>query len=394
MIGLTKLVTKRTSPSDRYRYGKEQSPTPRHAFADSAGHHPVVVWNITQSCNLECAHCYYSAVLGKDPETLNKDTILRVIDDLANAHVPVLLLSGGEPLMRKDLLEIAAYTARKNINPVLSTNGTLIRSQSQAKELLSNGIKYVGISIDGLQERHDLQRRKKGSFERTIKAINYCVDAGLRISVRFTVTSANIQDLPDVLDLASELNVDRFCLYHLVPSGRGKRYGDITQQQRRELIWSLCDQAHERDYEILTVDSPADGPLIHQWALKNDRENAPEILEKLYSQGADGTGKRIVEIDHNGDVHLNQFWLGTTIGNVVDTPFNEIFNPADSGQLHPLLKSLRQKTWPLQGECSDCSYADVCGGFRTRALNMHGDLWASDPTCALSKNERKELVVL
>ncbi len=402
MIGLTKLVTKRVSPSDRYRYGDEshssqQTPskeTTMHKFSDDEGYHPVAVWNITESCNLECAHCYYSAVLGRDAETLSREVILKVIDDLADARIPVLLLSGGEPLMRRDLLNIAAYASSKGINPVLSTNGTLIKSEDQARELLEHGIKYVGISIDGLKERHDNQRRKKGSFDKTVRAIQYCVSAGLRISIRFTVTSANLDDLPAVLDLASELNVDRFCLYHLVPSGRGKRYGDITDDERRELIWSLCDQAHERDYEILTVDSPADGPLIHQWALRNDPDRAPEILEKLHSQGADGTGKRIVEIDHKGDVHPNQFWLGTTLGNVVQTPFNEIFNPSDSSTLHPLLSNLRQEHWPLHGACSDCSYENICGGFRARALNMEGDLWASDPTCTLTRIERKELVKL
>jgi radical SAM protein with 4Fe4S-binding SPASM domain len=181
-------------------------------------------------------------------------------------------------------------------------------------------------------------------------------------------------------------------MYHLVPSGRGKRYGDISDTQRRELIWSLCDQAKNRDFEILTVDSPADGPLIHQWALENAPELADGILEKLRSQGSDGTGKRIVEIDHNGDVHPNQFWLGKTIGNVVETPFNEIFNPADSGTLDPLLQDLRQEPWSLEGNCATCTYKSLCGGFRARALNMEGSLWASDPTCTLNEIEREALV--
>jgi radical SAM protein with 4Fe4S-binding SPASM domain len=395
VIGLTKLVTGRTSPSDRYRYSEKSQLNKRdqvHRFVDKTGFHPVVVWNITQSCNLECAHCYYSAVLGKDPETLSIETIFKIVDDFAKAKVPVVLLSGGEPLLRKDLLEIALYISSKGINPVLSTNGTLIKSVEQAREVKEHGINYVGISIDGLEERHDLQRRKKGSFDRTVHGIKYSIEAGLRISMRFTVTAANIDDLPEVLDLASELKVQRFCMYHLVPSGRGKRYGDISDTQRRELIWSLCDQAKNRDFEILTVDSPADGPLIHQWALENAPELADGILEKLRSQGSDGTGKRIVEIDHNGDVHPNQFWLGKTIGNVVETPFNEIFNPADSGTLDPLLQDLRQEPWSLEGNCATCTYKSLCGGFRARALNMEGSLWASDPTCTLNEIEREALV--
>ncbi len=395
MIGLTKLVTGRTSPSDRYRYSEKSQLNKRdqvHRFVDKTGFHPVVVWNITQSCNLECAHCYYSAVLGKDPETLSIETIFKIVDDFAKAKVPVVLLSGGEPLLRKDLLEIALYISSKGINPVLSTNGTLIKSVEQARELKEHGINYVGISIDGLEERHNLQRKKRGFFDRTFNGIKSSRGGVLRFSMRFTVTAANIDDLPEVLDLASELKVQRFCMYHLVPSGRGKRYGDISDTQRRELIWSLCDQAKNRDFEILTVDSPADGPLIHQWALENAPELADGILEKLRSQGSDGTGKRIVEIDHNGDVHPNQFWLGKTIGNVVETPFNEIFNPADSGTLDPLLQDLRQEPWSLEGNCATCTYKSLCGGFRARALNMEGSLWASDPTCTLNEIEREALV--
>lgn len=407
MIGLTKLVTGRTSPSDRYRYGQQTNPddnatstanpssTIRHSFFGAEdGYHPVVVWNITESCNLECEHCYYSAILGRDVETLDKDTILKVIDELAQAKVPVLLLSGGEPLLRRDLLDIAKYCADKGINPVLSTNGTLIKSQEQAIELKNHGIHYVGISIDGLKTHHDQQRRRKGSFDKTVKAIQYCVSAGQRVSIRFTATSSNLKDLPGVLDLASELNVDRFCLYHLVPSGRGKHAGDITNRQRRELIWALCDQAQDRTFEILTVDAPADGPLIHQWALANAPDLAPEILRKLKSQGADGTGKRIVEIDHKGDVHPNQFWLGTTLGNVVDNDFNEIFNPSDPSELDPLLASLRDEPWFLQGQCSSCTYQTICGGFRVRALNMQGDLWASDPACTLTQTEREGMLLV
>ncbi|MDH3225747.1 MAG: radical SAM protein [Thermoleophilia bacterium] len=398
MIGLTRLVTGRRSPSDRYRYGSSEAPSrqrgdeertvTRHRFADDDGHHPVVVWNITESCNLECAHCYYSAVLGRDPVATSFDDIARVIDDLAEARVPVLLLSGGEPLIRKDIHDIAAYARSKGINPVISTNGTIITRPEHARKLRESGVEYVGISVDGMAERHDAQRRKEGAFDRTRRGIELCREAGLRVSMRFTVTAANVDDLPAVLNLAEEVGIDRFCLYHLVPSGRGKRFGDIDNATRRRIIEHLCEQAPDRPYEILTVDNPSDGPVIHQWALEHRPDIADEVLDRLRSQGGDGTGRRIVEIDHDGMLHPNQFWLSHTIGNVLEQPFNEIWNPDGDASLDPLVAELRRDEWPLEGACGACNYASLCGGFRARANNATGNLWAEDPSCPLTKSER------
>lgn len=398
MIGLTRLVTGRRTPSDRYRYGSSGAPSPRrgdderevqrHRFADDDGYHPVVVWNITESCNLECAHCYYSAVLGRDPVSTSFADVVRVVDELAEARVPVLLLSGGEPMIRRDIHDIAAYARSKGINPVVSTNGTLIRSPEDARRLHESGVEYVGISIDGMAERHDEQRRREGSFERTLRGIRLCRDEGLRVSIRFTVTAANVDDLQPVLDLSEEVGIDRFCLYHLVSSGRGKRFGDIDNTTRRRIVEDLCAQAADRPFEILTVDNPSDGPLIHRWALTHRPEIADEVLGRLQNQGGDGTGRRVVEIDHDGVLHPNQFWLSHAIGNVLERPFNEIWNPADEAALDPLIADLRQEDWPLEGACGACNYAGMCGGFRARAFNMTGRLWAEDPSCPLTAAER------
>ncbi len=394
MIGITKLVTDRTGPSDRLRYGVKGKTPDHHTFESEGKYHPVVVWNITESCNLACKHCYYSAVLGRKPITIPFDEVTQVIDQLAEEKVPVLLLSGGEPLIRPDILDIASHAAEKGMRPVFSTNGTLIRKPEYARRMADHGANYVGISIDGSESSHDDFRQRRGSYAKSIKAIETCIEAGLRVSIRFTVTEANADDLDGVLDLAGELGVDRFCLYHLVPTGRARRDGDISQPRRRRIVEQLCERAERETYEILTVDNPADGPLAWFWAKKHRPDRADDIKAKLISQRGDGTGRRIVEIDHNGDVHPNQFWLDTTLGNVRKQSFRSIWNPENKEDAHPLLQDLRRTSWPLEGRCGECTLKSVCGGFRARARNMTGSHWGEDPSCPLTSEEiRTEFVV-
>lgn len=391
MIGLTRLVTGRRSPSDRYRYGSsrsDSSPVTSHDYGTTTTYRPVVVWNITQSCNLACQHCYYSAVLGRNPIATPYEDVIRVVDELADAGVPVLLFSGGEPLIRKDLPAIIRHTADRGITPVISTNGTLIRSVEDAERLKEHGAVYVGISVDGSEQTHDTFRRKAGAFRKTIAAVRYCQAVGLRVSMRFTITADNVHDLPEVLELADELGVARFCMYHLVPSGRGKRNGDVDNDHRRRIVESLCERAEEFGPEILTVDAPHDGPLVYLWTHRNRPERATEVLAALRRQSGDGTGRRIVEIDHDGVLHPNQFWLTHPIGNVRETSFRELWSPTEDEPQDEVLRELRREDWPLQGACGSCAFKDVCGGFRARANSFHGDLWAEDPSCPLTPEER------
>lgn len=395
MIGLTRLVTGRRSPSDRYRYGSsstDKRPVAAHDYGDSTSYRPVVVWNVTQSCNLACTHCYYSAVLGRDPIATPYEDVIRIVDQLADAGVPVLLFSGGEPLIRKDLPAIIRHTADRGITPVISTNGTLIKSVEYARMLADHGAAYIGISIDGAEETHDTFRCKKGAYQKTVAAIQHCIEAGIRVSMRFTVTETNVDDLPHVLDLAERLGVARFCMYHLVPSGRGKRSGDIDESRRRKIIEHLCERAETFGPEILTVDSPADGPMIYHWMLRNHPGRAGEVLAALRRQSGDGTGRRIVEIDHDGVLHPNQFWLTHAIGNVRDQGFRELWSPADDLPQDPILRELRREEWPLEGACASCTFRAVCGGFRARANSYHGNLWAEDPACPLTEVERMHVL--
>lgn len=382
MIGLTKLITGRASYSDRLRYG-----TNGHKFQDAGLLSPVVVWNITSTCNLFCTHCYYSAKVSKrDPNEVTAAEVKRAIDDFAELRVPVLLFSGGEPMLREDIYELCAYATEKGIAPSLSTNGTLI-GDAEAKKLKTSGVGYVGISIDGLKEVHDKFRCKKGAFEEAVAAIKTCLSNGMRVSARFTLTEYNKADLFKVVELFNEIGVTRFCLYHLVPTGRAKRYGDISNVERRQIIERLCSMVPQLRMEILTVDNPSDGVIAYLWAKKNIPDRAQAIMDMLKQQGGEGTGTRLVEIDHTGDVHPNQFWLGMKLGSIRERTFKEIWLKPDRSEGGAVLARLRVKPWKLEGKCGACKFQNVCGGFRPRALNVNGELWSEDPSCPLFLEE-------
>lgn len=387
MIGLSKLITGRSTPADRLRYGGPG--VVNHAFDSPTGHRPVVVWNITDMCNLACEHCYYSAVIGKRPVHMTLDVIRRTVDDLAEAGVPVLLFSGGEPLVHPNIYEAIEYTAERGIKPVLSSNGTNI-TPAKAARLVSSGLEYVGISLDGAEETHNTFRRHPTAFARAVAGMRAAVDAGMRVSVRFTLTESNHGDLDDVIKTAEEVGAHRLCVYHLVPSGRARRDGDIDNVVRRGIIERLCNIVETTDLEILTVDNPSDGPLALLWAREHRPERVADMLDMLTMRTpADGTGRRIVEIDHRGDVHPNQFWLDHTCGNILEESFSTIWN-RESGLLH----ELRADSWPLEGACEGCSFRQMCGGFRARASRFHGSPWGDDPSCSLTAAERSSHVLV
>lgn len=381
MIGLTKLITGRSTPADRLRYGGEG--VVNHQFGEGGDYRPVVVWNITDMCNLACEHCYYSAVIGKRPVEMDLDVIKSTVDQLAAIGVPVLLFSGGEPLVHPNIFDAIQYTAASGIKPVLSTNGTAI-TKAKAARLVECGLEYVGISLDGSETTHNRFRRHPTAYKRAIAGMRNCVEAGMRVSVRFTLTETNYRDLDDVIDAAVAVGAHRLCVYHLVPSGRARRDGDIPNSERRAILERLFERAEDLDLEVLTVDSPADGPLAYIWALEHAPERADEILRMLRLRTpADGTGRRIVEIDHKGDVHPNQFWLDYTYGNILEQPFAEIWAGGSD-----LLDDLREDEWPVSGACSTCSFRRECGGFRARANRFHGSRWGDDPSCPLTEQER------
>ena len=390
MIGISKLYCGTIEPSDVLRYGRMSSKLPSHLLQFSSDKRPVVVWNITQRCNLKCVHCYAHAknVVLDNELSLSEGKVL--IDDLAEFGVPVMLFSGGEPLVRKDLPELAAYAVKKGMRAVVSTNGTLITPQI-AQTLKDIGLSYVGISLDGMEEINDRFRGVKGAFSLALKGIENCKKAGIKVGLRFTINKSNVGQIPEIFKLLEEMEIPRVCFYHLVYSGRGSDLveEDLSHEESRkavDLIMDLTKQLHDKNNfkEVLTVDNHADGPYLYLRLLKENPERAQKVLELLEMNEGNSSGIGIGCISWNGEVYADQFWRHYSFGNIRNRPFSNIW--ADTSD--PLMKKLKKKKRYAKGRCATCRWLDICAGnFRVRSEAVTGDVWAPDPACYLTDEE-------
>ena len=390
MIGITKLYCGTATPGDALRYGRASQHLPAHLLQFSADKKPVVVWNCTRRCNLHCVHCYAEAEDREYSGELSSEEARAFIEDLAEFGAPVLLFSGGEPLMRRDVIELAAFAREKGIRPVLSTNGTLISSQ-MAQRIKEAGIGYVGISIDGIGAHHDRFRGQRGAFEAALAGVANCVAVGQRVGLRFTINRRNYEDVGAILDLVERESIDRVCFYHLVYSGRGSgiRRDALEPEQTRAVVDLIIDRAadfHRRglDKDILTVDNHADGVYLYQRIKREQSERAEEVLQLLRWNGGNSSGTGIGAVDNLGNVHPDQFWWHYTLGNVRQRRFSEVWRDTSE----PLLGGLRNRKSLLKGRCGACQYLDICNGnFRVRAEAVYDDVWAPDPACYLTDAE-------
>lgn len=390
MIGISKLYCGTVEPSDALRYGRHSSTLPSHLLQFSKDKRPVVVWNVTRKCNLKCIHCYAHATDQALADELTTTEGKALIDDLAQFGAPVMLFSGGEPLVRKDLPELAAYAVEKGMRAVISTNGTLI-SADVAKTLKTIGLSYVGVSLDGMQPVNDRFRGVPGSFDKALAGIRNCQDAGIKVGLRFTINRYNVDEIPAIFDLLEDMNIPRVCFYHLVYAGRGSEMvkEDLTLEETRKAVDLIIDRTrvlHDKGLakEVLTVDNHADGPYLYLRLLKENPERAAEVLELLKMNEGNNSGRGIGCVSWDGEVYADQFWRHHSFGNVRERPFSQIWTqPEDE-----LLLKLKDKKQYVKGRCSTCSWLDVCGGnFRVRAEALHNDVWAPDPACYLTDDE-------
>ena len=384
LIGFTKLLCGTATISDVMRQRHGHGAMPANLLQFSSERSPVVVWNITSQCNLKCRHCYIEATEAAKDNEMTTAEGMTFIDDLAEMKVPVLMFSGGEPLVRPDLFELAAYAVEKGLRIVLSTNGTLI-DDFTAQLIKEAGFQYVGVSIDGCEETHDMFRGEKGAFAAAIAGIRAAKAAGNRTGVRFTLNSLNKRDLPAVLDLIEQEKIDRFCMYHLVYAGRGgdMKNLDVTLDEKREVAQLLIDKALDFDrrgveLEILTTDNHADGLYLLDYIAKTNPARVPEVRQLLELHGGCSAGDRMADVDYLGNVHPCQFWSDLTLGNVRERKFSEIWNDLEAND--GILARLRTKPAQLNAQCGKCSQNRLCGGCRIRA-SVDGDIWGDDPAC-------------
>ncbi len=351
---------------------------------------PVVIWNLIRRCNLTCKHCYSISADIDFPGELSTEQVFSVMDDLRTFGVPVLILSGGEPLLRDDIFDISRRAKEQGFYVGLSTNGTLI-DEDHIGRIAEVGYDYVGISIDGLRDTHDQFRQKTGAFDLSMHAIRLCHEAGIKVGMRFTPTQDNAHELPQLLELMEQEQVDKLYVSHLNYGGRGNRNrrSDTVHQTTRkimDLLFETCwaDVQAGRKREFVTGNNDADGVYLLQWIKQHQPEQADRMRQLLVQWGGNASGVNIANIDNLGNVHPDTFWWNYTLGNVKQRPFSDIWMDTSD----PLMAGLKASPRPLKGRCRVCRMQDICGGnTRVRAFQLTGDPWWEDPACYLSDDE-------
>lgn len=393
MIGISKLYCGAVEASDPLRYNRESGKLPSHLLQFSKDKKPVVVWNTTKRCNLKCVHCYaFAEGEGLRKNELTTDEGKRLIDELALFGVPVILFSGGEPVLRKDLPELIDYAVKKGMRAVISTNGTLI-TEDTARTFAQFSLSYIGVSLDGIDEVNDSFRGVRGAYGKAIAGIRNAKKAGIKVGLRFTINKRNFEEIPRIFDLIEEEQIQRVCFYHLVYAGRGSKLveEDLTHEETRRVVDYIMDRTKDffntgREIEVLTVDNHADGPYVYLRLLKEDAARAQEVYELLMMNEGNASGVGIACIDEEGNVHADQFWRHYSFGNVRQRPFGEIWMDTTN----ELMAQLKEKKKFVKGRCAQCKWLNICGGnFRVRAEAVSGDIWGDDPQCYLSDEEIK-----
>lgn len=390
MIGVSKLYCGAVEAADVLRYGRRSKDLPAHLLQFAADKRPVVVWNVTRRCNLKCLHCYAHATATGPDQELTLEQGLALLRDLQGFGVPVVLFSGGEPLLHPHILTLLESTVSLGMRAVLSTNGTLI-TRELARTLKTFGLSYVGISLDGLATVHDRFRGQPGAFAAALAGVRHCQEAGIKVGLRFTINRYNYQEIPAIFDLIEAEEIPRVCFYHLVYAGRGSRLREaaLTHAETRQVVDLIIDRtadlfARGKPKEVLTVDNHADGPYIYLRLRREGNPRAAEVLELLRMNEGNNSGRGIGCVSWDGEVHADQFWRHYSFGNVKERPFSAIWTDLSN----PLMAKLKDKKRYVKGRCARCRWLDICGGnFRVRAEALTGDLWAPDPDCYLTDEE-------
>lgn len=336
----------------------------------------LVAWEITRNCNLSCIHCRASATNGPYDGELDTEASIRLLDQIADTGSPIVILTGGEPLLRPDIFDIAKYGTKKGLRMVMAPNGTLI-TESTAKKLVDSGIKRISISIDGpLKESHDSFRGVDGAFDSALRGIGFAKEAGLEFQINTTITKLNLKYIPQIQDLAVSLGAVAHHIFLLVPTGRGKYIIDqeiSAQEYEKTLNW-FYDQREKTPLQLKATCAPHYYRILRQRAKQDGQVVTYESygLDAVTRGCLGGTG--FCFISHRGIVQPCGF-LNINCGDVTETSFEKIWNLSED------FISLRNFD-KLKGKCGICEFKRVCGGCRARAFEATGDYMAEEPLCS------------
>ena len=337
----------------------------------------ILIWNITGKCNLTCQHCYNRSDKFNEAG-LSADVIIKTIPSLKKIGIKSVILSGGEPLLRNDIFDIAKALKNENIMTSLSSNGTLINIGNI--KAVKDSFDYVGISLDGDEETHDKFRGIEGSFKKAANAVNVCIENDVKAGLRFSLTKFNYDKLDYFVDLALKFKVPKIYISHLVYSGKGAFYDDLDAGQYAEISKKIINTAIKliekgKKLDIVTGNSEEEAVIL----LDVFEDRYPDLKAKLYKKlacwGGNQAGIRLINIDYNGFIKPDPFYEYRA-GNIKYDDISEVY------MQDPLFVKLRDRKRFLKGRCASCRYLDICnGGSRARAYSIYNDYFAEDPSC-------------
>jgi len=351
---------------------------------------PVVIWNLIRRCNLTCKHCYALSADHEYAGELSTQEVFTVMDDLRAYRVPVLILSGGEPLLRPDLFDIADRAKVMGFYVGLSTNGTLIDAP-MANRVARARFNYVGISLDGIGAVHDRFRRLDGAFDLSLAAVRHLHERGVKVGLRYTMTDLNAGELPALLQLMHDEGAEKFYFSHLNYAGRGNIHRGrdahfIATRRAMDLLfdtaWRDAQAGSPREY--VTGNNDADGVYLLQWVHERFPRWVEPLRQHLQAWGGNSSGVNVANIDNLGVVHPDTMWWHHSLGSVRERPFSAIWSDTSD----PLMAGLKRRPRQVGGRCAQCQHVAICGGnTRVRAQQVTGDAWAEDPGCYLDDDE-------
>lgn len=354
---------------------------PMHSGLDYNERPFLVIWECTQACDLACKHCRAAAQPLTHPDEMTTAQGMKLIDQIAELKVPIFVLTGGDPIKRKDVFDLVRYATSKGVHTALTPSATPLLTREVIFKLKEAGLVRLGISLDGsTPEIHDKFRGLDGAYARTIQAVHWANEAGIPIQVHTTVSRHNIDDLDRLSTLLHELQIVMWNVFFLVPVGRGKTEDLLTGEEFEQVFAKLYQLSKEVPFQIKTTEAMHYRRyLLQQNALERRNEQAEHPGEKMHPRTIGwatqrvNDGKGFVFVSHTGNVYPSGF-LPIQAGNVKTQPLAEIYREA------PVFKSLRD-TSQLKDKCGACEFKDICGGSRARAYALTGDLLAAESCC-------------
>ncbi len=326
----------------------------------------LIAWELTRDCNLSCQHCRASSGYGPHSNEWTTQECLKLVDEISFFARPIIILTGGEPLLRKDIFEIAAYCKSKGLITVMAPNGTLL-TQENIKKIIASGVRRISVSLDGAQAlTHNELRQAPGAFEAACRGLALAKNAGLEFQVNSTITKRNIQELPQLINLAKDLSAKAHHIFLLVPTGRAKDMAqdELSAQEYEEALEFLAKEKKNFKIEIKITCAPHFNRVLLQ--------SRGAAFSELAGRGCMG-GVSFCFISHIGEVQPCGY-LELNCGNVRKDGFKKVWEGSR------VLNNIRD--WgKYKGKCGHCEFKSVCGGCRARAYAKYGDYLREEPYC-------------